>query len=936
MIGSADLPLAATKTFDPALIPVGGSSTVTLGATNTSTRVLDSLTITEPGAGQVNPFTEGLTFDGWGAVQWPAGATGASVVWTLADGSTVTAVAAAPGTLPDPPAGVVGFAVTFTGPIVAGAEASIAFDVLADTEQAVEELTHTNIIDAASTAPGGFQGQAQAQDDLTVLQERLAVAVAKTISPAEILSVPGEPATVQLTGTVQDFPASTTDAHRIVVTDPADLTTDTWWDAFEARAVAATPIPAQATLTVQYFDGTQWIDVPGMVALAGPQVYSGALPAEVVANAQGLRFVYDSEAGFAPGTQVKPNLSFALRPELADSALEIENCAAADASADAIAADQAVQAPCPTIQLVPPTPGTGDLLEKDWDAPKLIGERTADDAGLTLRWSTAGRSFLDRVLLTDVPDPGVAASPTTVFDFFDLVRIDPITAAQDPLLVWDRVESVELFRSGEGWVRAAADPCPAACDGTFPGVALSAAERADTLSFRLVFQESPTRGARSGQDPTAPPVGSGVARSTSNNRTLHPVFRIRDELRSDPEVPVTADRIQNVTGQTGEVRNTARVDAVIGDDIVLSDTDSDIIALASVPVTVDVLKSWTGGPLGLPPAGTAAADRPSGIVSVTAINTTPRRIDELVITEAVDGTTPFDAFDLTGFAALTVPATVGADTVTVVVALADGGTLTLDRAGALAATAEDLAEAVGFTITYAGRILEGARATVRFGTRLREITRGGVPVAAGLTVDNTVGVVGSDLVGYPGVDPVTHSDTASDDIAVVAPGIDVAATKQFELEAQVEPDRGPLALTLAATPAGPSRTNRMEIEEADPRFWNQYAFVDFGDFDLTAPIQQVRVDALIGGSFTAVGATLEYTGGSWVPGTAAATPALPAGVSADQVQGLRFVYTRADNSIWENPSTPSQEVELSVQRRLELVSGGPVLTDLVGDPGGAG
>ena len=69
---------------------------------------------------------------------------------------------------------------------------------------------------------------------------------------------------------------------------------------------------------MQYYNGTEWVDVPGMVAIAGPITFNGAFPAEVAESAQGIRFVYtstlDPPDGFPPGTQVKPNLTYSLRP----------------------------------------------------------------------------------------------------------------------------------------------------------------------------------------------------------------------------------------------------------------------------------------------------------------------------------------------------------------------------------------------------------------------------------------------------------------------------------------------------------------------------------------------------------------------------------------------------------------------------------------------
>lgn len=938
-LSSAELPLAAAKSFDPSTIAVGQQSTVTLGATNTSDMALESLAITEPG-GEPNLFENGLTFDGWAnGIQWPAGATEAQISYTLADGSNVELTATEAGTLPEPPAGTVtGFTVTFTGAIEAGAETSIPFIVTADEEQAAEEVEHPNTIGATSTALGGFKGVAEATDTLTTIEKRLAVEVDKQISPDEILSIPGEVATVQLTGHLLDFPDSTTDAHQLIVQDPADFENDSWWDAFEPTTVAATPIPAEATLTVQYWDGAEWVDVAGMVDLEGPRIFNGDLPADVQAAAQGIRFVYASENGFGPGTQVKPNLSFVLNHSVAGQELDIENCAASGAtSPDASPADAAMAPPnCPSIHLTPPEPGVGDLVDKDWDTPKLIGERTGDEAGATLSWSTGSRSNLDEVVLSDVPAPGVDTLPGSVFDSFDLVRIDRITTAQDPLLTYDAVDRIELYSTSAGaWVPAPGDPCPASCDGTFPGYTVPGDLVEDTIAFRLVFVESPTRADRIGDDPTAPRVGSGVARSAGNDRTVHPVFRIRDELRSDADVPVIAAGEYNVDDRAGRVRNDVRVQGFTDGDQVVSDDASDIIAITNVPVTVDLVKSWGGGPLGVPEAGSAEFpdQYPTGRASLVATNTTPRKIDRLTITEPTGDTNPFDTFNLSSLNTITDPATIGADEVKITLELADGNTRALNRADALAADEAWLADVVGFEVVYTGRILEGAKATIAFDTRLRPETReNGDPVVAPTTVDNEATTLGEDLVDYPDVPSVTHDDHDEASIALQTQGIGLEVTKAFAPDTQTEPDREPVTTTLTAKPSGPSRTNWMQVMDEDSTFFNQYDFVDFGaGFTLTNPIDRVQVDVLTGGTFSAAGDSVELTGAAWVNGTPGATPTLPDGVSADQVQGLRFTFTRDDGRIWENPATPTQQIPLQVQRRETLHTGGPVLSDMVGN-----
>lgn len=945
-VTSAEIELDARKSFDPDIIGVGEQSTVTIGATNSSNRTLDSLRLTEPGA-DPNPFRNGLTFSGWGKATWPRGATGATVTYTFAEGPPVTLEATGPNTLPGPPEGrqPVGFTVEFTGAIVPGAEADIEFVVTADAEQAAEEVKHPNTVLAESTAEGGYRGEDTANDTLTTIVDRLAVEVDKKISPSEILSIPGETATVQLTGKLKPFPDSTTDAHQIIVQDPAQPGASPWWDAFAPSSIVATPIPDDATLTVQYYDTrtNSWVDVPGMVNLAGPQIFSADLPADVIENSGGIRFSYESETGFPPGTAVAPNLNFALRPELAGSDLDdIQNCARADASSGDVSADDAIQtAPCPSIDLTPPTPGQGDLVEKDWDDPKAVGERTGSELGATVGWSTGGRSHLDRVIVADTNNPSASGLSSSAFDAFDLVRVDPITPTRDPLISYDRVARVELFSlSTNSWIRAPGDPCPDACDGTFPGYQVPEELRGDVIGVRLVFEESPTRGDRIGDNPSAPPVGGGVARSFEATRPIHLVFRLRDELRSDPDVPVIAGNEYNVDGSAGEVRNTVRADGLVDDEVVASDTDADIATITKVPVSVTLDKSWSGGPLGVPPQGSAnfPGDYPSGRLSLNAHNTTPRQIDRLTLTEPDpdSATHPFDIFNLKGFVTITDPADIGADTVTITLRLA-GGTRQLTREEALAASEAELADVVGYTLVYEGRIASGAHAIVTTDTRLRATDRTtSEPVTAPATVDNEASTQGDDLIGYPGVDPVTSTDTDDADIALRAQGLGLEVGKAFDPDSQTEPDRNPVTLTLSGQPSGPSRTNWMRLTDDDTTFFNQYDFVGFGPFSFTAPIDRVQVDALVGGTLSVVGDDVQRTGGSWVEGTPATALSLPAGVTAEQVTGLRFTFTRADGAIWENPSAPVQQVDLQVQRRTELRTGGPVLSDLTGNAAAPG
>ncbi|MBE7701791.1 hypothetical protein H9623_15970 [Oerskovia sp. Sa1BUA8] len=955
----ANLSATAGKTFSPDHVRAGEPSTVTLTGTNSGTAVT-SLSIAEPGPGAAtNPFTDGLTFTGFGSdgagadVVWPTGATSAGVTFTYADGSTRTLTATGPDTLPQPPAGktVTGFVVEYTGAIVAGAQATVPFTVDTDPDQSIEEHARHNEI-LVTVVDGPDSGTATAAHALTSYVDRLAVDVTKRISPAEILAHPGEIATVQLPTQIKPFPASTTDATHLVVQDPrvlpASPSPDPWWNAFDARSIAQTAVPAGATLTIRYWDGSGWVVLPGGANLAGPQIVNLPIPDALKDDVHGLQFDFANPAGFPPGTSVQPNFSAELRATQRDGAplqnlaQTIENCASASATDGAVSGSADVAPPCPAITLIPVTPGTGDLVEKEFLEPvpgagKTVVARSGDRVDARLHWSTGGYSGLDEVAISDVADPQTTNVADSVFDAFDLVAVRPVTPATDPLIAYDAVARVELW-DGTRWARAANDPCAAgsACDGTFPGVTLTAQERASTQAVRLVVVESTTRGARLAGDPTLPQPGDGVARSTGNGRTIDLTFQVRDTRRSDgtPALGSSSGVVYNQAA-AGDVLNSARVSGVVAGSQVVTDTDVDVVTIVDVPLNVDVTKSWTGGPLGIPVAGTPRDDYPSARVRVEATNATAAKVDRLTVTEP--GTTdpaddPFDVFDLKDVVTLTVPA--GATSTTVTLVREDGSTTTHTRAEALALSATDLADVVGVTVDHEGRIAAGATTVLVLDLRLRPDTRGTadpVTVAAS-PVRNLARASVADLGGNAtGADPTADDDAT---MTLVPQGLELVVTKKFTPGVLTEPRTGPVTMTLTGTPGGASRALRMVLTDDEPQFWNQYSFTGFAPtFGLTAPIDRVQVDALVGATFTADEVGISTAGGRWVTGspTTAAGVRLPDGVSPAQVQGLRFTFTRADGKIWENPATPTQSAPVLVERRTDLLTGGPVLSDMAGN-----
>ncbi|GAA2451714.1 DUF5979 domain-containing protein [Agromyces soli] len=937
--------VAADKRFTPSEVLPGETSQVDLTATNAGETELDRMTVTDPASGD---FTSDAAFDGFtGPIGWPDGADAATLVYRYSDGTTSPVLDLEAGVdppAPDPTKTVAGFAVEFTGTITEGAEATISFDVATDPSL-VGPLTIPNTVGVEGEADGSTASDEHTAE-LTVLEKKLAVGTTKKISPGSIPSVAGELATVQLPTQLLK-PDSTTSATQIVVQDPATIPDPGWWNSFDVVAITKTDIPPGATLTVSYWSISQqqWVVFDGADHVTTPNPFSMTVPPELRDDIGGLQFQFDDPNGFPPGTTVQPNFTSALRDQLRDgsgpaagSDEPVPNCASAGATAPGVDPGSATTPePCPTIDLIPGEGGTGDLIDKAWvdPVPAVVIARSGEQATARLNWSTGGYSNLDRVVVADTADPPAddAAIAATVFQAFDLVEIAEIT--NDPWLQYDRVTAVELW-NGSAWVPTETDPCAgSACDGAFPGYRLSDAERASTTGVRLVFEEYPAPREASDAPIDAPLPGSGVARSSGNDRPLDLVFELRDLVRvpsSDPD-PVLGTRPYN-TATPGDVDNTASATGYVDDEQFVRDTAADVISIIDRPLNTTVTKGWTGGALGIPPAGTAETDYPSGRVTIIGTNATVAQVDTLSVSDPSPGQaapTAFDEFNLKRIVSVSVPG--GTVTARVFLTRASGAVdeMSIDAATGLGAAA--LADVVGIEVVHQGRIAAGDSTRLVMDLQLRATHRtGGAPVTAvDSPVQNTAQSVVEDLGGVNGEHRVTDDDDALMRLAQLEIG--VVAGKTFSPQGQLEPNRNPITMTLSARPTGSARASELVVVDEEPRFWNAFDFVDFAsNFTLATPITRVQVDAFTGASFTAEpDGSLSRSGGAWVTGSPGTTPQLPAGVQPEDVQGLRFTFTRADGAQWENPANPLQQMPLLVQRRLEFRSGGDVRTDLVID-----
>jgi uncharacterized repeat protein (TIGR01451 family) len=144
----------------------------------------------------------------------------------------------------------------------------------------------------------------------------------------------------------------------------------------------------------------------------------------------------------------------------------------------------------------------------------------------------------------------------------------------------------------------------------------------------------------------------------------------------------------------------------------------------------------------------------------------------------------------------------------------------------------------------------------------------------------------------------------------------------------MDPADAQARVTLQVVNNGDITARTLQITDNDADFWDAVDFVGFVT-PVTPPAvgeedraDQLQIDA--------------FVDGAWVNGTPAApgSPALPAGVTADEVRGLRFTFSDTSTVNDGFVLTPCQDnscegvVEFDIQPRLTLVSTGEPLLDV--------
>ena len=986
-IGPLTIDVLAGKTITPSELAAGGEASAELTATNTSNGPVQTLTISDVGF-----FDADMVFGGFpSGIDYPTGATGGTITWYIG-GAAQTPLPFADGSSPTPPAGTVtGFVIEFTGQMPAGTVATVDVAIepgLSLVSETAPTHQRTNTIDVTATNDVGTADD-EASDDIAVYFPQISVALDKQITPGGAVE-PGNSVVAGLTATTGTGVAQV-DPTQIVVEDSwRDDQADDFWNAFDIVAIAPTQVPPNTTATVEYQrpDGT-WATLATVSTGATAQTFqmsraefaAALTPTDLPSDVTGIRFTFDNPDGFPQGFSVVPNIVFDARSDLRDgsgptdprdapedeqSAQEptvYENEASAqshgevDGLPDGIDSDVVTDQDTIGVQTPATGEGTGIDANKRWVE---TGDKTTDVDFLDAQsgaivstrneWRT-GTPGLTTLVLTDpatAPDMDPAGAASTVFQAFDLLSIDPITLADDPLLAWDDITEVWLFVDG-AWIPLAAPGGTWMGPNGFLGYTLTPEQTAGTTGLRLVYE--PDDAARTAStDPTRPEPGSGLATSAVGQyRPTFLTWELRNVVRDDTATTdrwVSADETFNDPAP-GIVWNSLRGDwtSAAGNG---NDTEQDNITLIDQPPLVSVDKTVTPATVTIPEsADVDPANYPNVTFEIAARNDSTARASYVRVTDPIPcaagaadqcvsapdawADDPFDGADYDPdtnpyerLAVQSIAFTYPADQVdptTSTVTLWDrapGGALStrvLSIADASALPVGDLATVVGVSVVFhgidpgtdGGSIRAGEDLSIEIVTKVRQYERSdpGQLVEPG-TVANDVIAQSYDPVLTPSGNASTPNDTANDTVVLVSARLDATLAKTIDPDSILETQlQDPVTVTLDATDgASTAATQQVTITDADADFWNAVQLAPDPALSVTLPAgaDQVRIDALVGTS--------------WVEGAFGATAALPAGTAPADIVGVRAVFRNAAGDVFSRNAPPD---DWSAQLSFDVV-----------------
>lgn len=955
----------AAKDISPSTITAGQEAVGLIGGTN------GDVPVTSLGLKDRDFFTDEITFGGFTApLSWPAAATEARVTYHLLAGGTETVVVTSGQTPAPPSAKISGFDIDWAGPIQANETGGARF-AIATTEDATAgapEATLTNRVDADVRASNGLTDTADDSDTLRIVDPAISTTLTKTVRPSAAVE-PGESviSSLQANAVAQGDGAL---VHDIVVEDVVGNGGAEFWDAFDLVSIAPTQVPAATVLTVEVQDTTgSW----HTLVVHGPEAGASVLRRDATATAallaglglssdtvQGIRFSFHNAAGFPSDTTVTPNIEFRARGDLRgggaitsgpDQPTAYLNSASVEADGETAGGaplhDGDGDTGTGTVVTDAGGPGVGVEIRKTW-VEAAVDAQSGDRATTHLDWSVSrGHS---PVVITDGVAPATTPVAQSVYDAFDLVRIEPVPASSTPYtsgwyLRYDTVTQVALY-DGTGWTTVPA-PGGSWMDGSrgFKGYDLSDAQRASTLGVRITLAETAadTSSRQAAQqpgaafDPYAPAPGSGVG-AGSTDRRFSLVWQVRDQARSDGAF-VVEDRDYNTADQ-GLVENDAEIAGTPSSGPVVIDTDADTIQVLDPDPVVAVAKAVSPtAAIHVPPVGTAPGDYPTATWTLSGHNGSTARASYVRLTDpaactdttltacqsAADTTgaranpfdlgadhladparpNPFQRFDLTG-ATIAASRPNQVDLAASVVWLlrydTATGAYTAEQTTAAAVNAgiTNPGTVVGVSVTFqptdpatsGGTITQDNNLTITLQTRLRPTLRS-TGADQVLRASDTLDVV--NRVFAQSYDPVTSPGVATGDVAdataVLTGGlVNITPTKSVSPTLINEPSPDvPVTVILGADQGSDPRST---LSPQQVVIEDQADSPEFWNAFRFTGLGTIGMPA--GSDQVQVDV---YDGTRWVLGTPAAAAALPAGVANADVQGIRFTFSRADGKL---------------------------------------
>jgi fimbrial isopeptide formation D2 family protein len=596
--------------------------------------------------------------------------------------------------------------------------------------------------------------------------------------------------------------------------------------------------------------------------------------------------------------------------------------------------------------------------------------------------------------------------PYLVFDQVSDVRVYDATAGAEG---WHSLRDQKW--NGTAWVAATAGRTDVTFGGSttaafpyasaFPGVTIADASlRARIGGVQLVYTPLPTAAratvatqlAAGGDWRTAlvSAVADGrVAATDGPARAIRLNLVLRDTSRADG-TPVNDAHAYTTAGTAGTVLNSGRVTAVDG-----GSASHDLGGPANPPgqatttitpstLGASITKTWTRDsnssplqgsgaelqqvalPVGYdgstPPAASAWPTATLTVTAATASATTSARVDQLVLSEPSDAggtgwfdeTSPFASFAITDVQALdTVAGVPGATGAAVTLYRWDGSAVQTSGttvAWLLGASETDLADVVGLTVTYTGRIAPGADTRLVVTTRLLPENRvSDEQPGSGYAVENTARAAVQDARVCATETPAPIAATAcavpkvvavTDDatLTVVAPSVTAFGALALGQTDLVRDAATPaVTSTMSVQNFGVSPADELLVTDADPRFFNAVRVDRVTVPQFPSGVDSARLEVLVrqpGVLDLAVdGTSLGYSDAdpSWVAwGTDVAAGgvwdlaalAQAAGVTSADVIGVRVRFRDTDGSLIPAPGQSFGTAVLSGVLRETLLTGG--------------